>query len=266
VLLGRALVDACRAARLSGIHVNFCRPEEQGALRKVDFLPRVGFQYHWVNEGYADFEDYLARFRSKRRNQVRRELREMERQGVRIEVRTGDDVEDGLFEPLYRFYETNVRRHFYGRQYLNRELFDLLRRRFRHRLCVVVAFQDGVPVAGTLNVEKGDALYGRYWGCLRDVRHLHFNVCYYAGIRHCIERGLARFEPGAGGDYKQLRGFDATPTLSAHWLADPRLARAVGEYLEGERQEYAEVVRMLRRHSALKPGAGEPATARRRSG
>jgi len=114
----------------------------------------------------------------------------------------------------------------------------------------------GTPIAGALNVEKGDALYGRYWGCAEPVRHLHFNVCYYAGIRHCIERGLARFEPGAGGDYKHLRGFDATPTLSAHWLADPRLGEAVGRYLAEERQDAAEAVRVLRRHSALKPASG----------
>jgi predicted N-acyltransferase len=157
---------------------------------------------------------------------------------------------------MWRFYRTHVDHHPWGRRYLNADFFARLRERFRDRLCFVVALRDGEPIAGALNVQKGEALYGRYWGASCHVRHLHFAVCYYEGVRHCIERGLARFEPGAGGDYKQVRGFDATPTLSAHWLADDRLAAAVGRYLEQERQEYAQAVRELRRRSALKP-AGE---------
>jgi len=250
--LGRALVDLCRENGLSGVHVNFCRPDELGVLQKGEYVPRVGLQYHWVNESYADFEAYLARFRSKRRNQIRRELRGVAEAGVEVRVAVGDEIEDAWFEPMFEFYRTNVERHFYGRRYLNRELFTLLRERFRERLCFAVALARGEPIAGALNVQKGDALYGRYWGCTREVRHLHFAVCYYEAIRHCIERGIARFEPGAGGDYKQLRGFDATPTLSAHFLADARLAAAVGHYLERERHEYADAVRQLRHHSALK--------------
>jgi hypothetical protein len=105
-------------------------------------------------------------------------------------------------------------------------------------------------VAGTVNVQKGEALYGRYWGALRSFRHLHFNVCYYAGIEHCIEHGLRRFEPGAGGEYKQLRGFDAVPTWSFHWLADPRLRRAVEHFLARERDETGHAIDWYRVHSA----------------
>ncbi|HKJ25727.1 MAG TPA: GNAT family N-acetyltransferase [Myxococcota bacterium] len=256
--LGAALVDLCRDNDLSGVHVNFCRPDELGVLQKGEFVARVGMQYHWANEGYADFEAYLARFRSKRRNQIRRELRGVAEAGIEVRVAVGDEIDDAWFDPMFEFYRTNVDRHFYGRRYLNRELFGLLRERFRQRLCFVVALEGGVPIAGALNVQKGDALYGRYWGCTRDVRYLHFAVCYYEAIRHCIERGIARFEPGAGGDYKQLRGFDATPTLSAHFLADARLAEAVARYLEHERHEYADAVRHLRRHSALKAADPSP--------
>jgi predicted N-acyltransferase len=254
--LGRALVEICRENDFSGVHVNFCSPEELGVLQKSEYLARVGMQYHWTNEGYASFDDFLARLRSKRRKQIRRELRGVAESGVRVRVAVGDDIDEAWFEPMFRFYKSNVDRHYWGRQYLNRELFERLRERFRQRLCFVVASRDGVPIAGALNVQKGDALYGRYWGCTEEVRYLHFVVCYYEAIRHCIEQGIARFEPGAGGDYKQLRGFDATPTLSAHFLADPRLADAIGRYLEGERHEYADAVRALRRRSALKRKAG----------
>ena len=109
-------------------------------------------------------------------------------------------------------------------------------------------------MAGTLNVQKGDALYGRYWGALRPLRHLHFNVCYYAGIAHAIEHGLARFEPGAGGEYKQLRGFDAAPTWSCHWLADSRLRRAVERFLERERAEAGHAIDWYHAHSANRRG------------
>jgi len=260
-LLGQALVEVCRENEFSGVHVNFCRPDELGVLQRSGFMPRVGMQYHWTNEGYADFEDYLSRFRSKRRNQIRRELRGVAEAGVRVATAVGDDIEDAWFDAMFQFYKTNVDRHYWGRQYLNRELFDALRERFRERLCIVVALQDGAPIAGALNVQKGDALYGRYWGCAREVRFLHFAVCYYEAIRHCIANGLQRFEPGAGGEYKQLRGFDATPTLSAHWLANARLSDAVGNYLQRERQEYADAVRQLRRNSALKPGQAEETEA-----
>ena len=107
-------------------------------------------------------------------------------------------------------------------------------------------------VAGTFNVAKGDALYGRYWGATRSLRHLHFNVCYYAAVEYCIDAGLARFEPGAGGAYKQLRGFDPQPTRSAHFLRDPRLAQAVGQFLEAEREEVSETIDWYHARSALK--------------
>ena len=116
----------------------------------------------------------------------------------------------------------------------------------------MIARQDGTPIAGALNVLKGDALYGRYWGALRAVRFLHFDVCYYAAIEYCIEAGIQRFEPGAGGEYKWLRGFDPEPTRSAHYLAEPRLAGAVSRFLEREREQARETMDWYRERSALK--------------
>jgi predicted N-acyltransferase len=252
--LARALRELCDANGLSGVHVNFCREDETGCLDDPDFQLRVGFQYHWDNPGYADFEGYLERFRSKRRNQIRRERRALAECGVEIEVLRGDAIPDELFAPLFRCYAANVDAHYWGRRYLNERFFELLRERFRARLCFVVARQGGEIVAGTTNVQKGEALYGRYWGALRPLRHLHFNVCYYAAIEHCIESGLRRFEPGAGGDYKFLRGFDARPTYSLHYLAEPRLARAVGEFLAMEREEAQRALEQLQAESALKQG------------
>jgi hypothetical protein len=251
--LGAALVEVCRESDLSGVHVNFCREDEVEALRPLGFELRVGVQYHWKNAGYGCVDDWLARFRSKRRNQIKRERREVVEAGVRVETLAGDEIPDELFEPMFRFYLSTVRQRVWGRQYLNRKLFSLVAERFRKRLCFIVAFAGDEPIAGTFNVSKGDALYGRYWGATRDVRNLHFEVCYYAAVEHCIAQRLARFEPGAGGDYKQSRGFDGEPTYSLHWLAEPRLRAAVARFLEEERARTQGGIDWLREHSALKP-------------
>ena len=266
--LGSALRKICHSSEISGVHINFCREHEVAALAQdfgdaggddPAYMLRVGFQYHWHNAGYRTFDDYLGQFRSKRRNQIKRERREMEKQGISIETLTGDAIADDLFEPMFACYLATIENRYWGRQYLNRRFFELLRDRFKHRLCLVVARKGGEVIAGTTNVVKGDALYGRYWGALRNARYLHFNVCYYAAIEHCIAAGIERFEPGAGGDYKFLRGFDPQPTYSLHFLAEPRLAAAVARFLELERAEARDVIDHLRKNSVLKP-ALEPAS------
>jgi uncharacterized protein len=254
--LAAALAELCRGNGLSSAHVNFCRADEHAALAEAGFLARTGLQYHWANPGCASFEEWLGALRSKRRNQVRRERRELAEQGVSIERLVGAEIPDALVGPMFEIYRTTVQHNPWGRQYLNARFFELLAERFRERLCFVVARAAGEIVAGTVNVQKGDALYGRYWGALRPLRHLHFNVCYYAGIEHCIEHGLSRFEPGAGGEYKQLRGFDAVPTWSFHWIADPRLRRAIAEFLERERAETVHAIDWYRSHTANRRDVG----------
>jgi predicted N-acyltransferase len=243
--------------------VNFCLDDERAALEAAGFLPRLGFQYHWTNPGYRDFDDYLDSLRSKRRNQVRRERRELEAQGVRVDSYAGRDIPEALLARMFEIYLVTVQQHSWGRQYLNPRFFELLAERFRERLCFAVARRGEELVAGAVNVQK-DALYGRYWGALEPLRHLHFNVCYYAGIEHCIRAGLARFEPGAGGEYKQLRGFDATPTWSCHFLADPRLHEAVGRYLAQERAEAGRTIEWFAEHTAHRRDDGARLEALRR--
>ncbi len=245
-----ALQELCAANELSSIHVNFLLEEEREELAATGFLLRSGFQYHWRNRSFASFGDYLASLTSKRRNQVKRERRELGEQGVTVDALSGATLTDDLSDAMYRIYLTTVSANPWGRQYLNHKLFRLLGERWKHRLCFMRARVGDELVAGTINVQKGDTLYGRYWGALRPLRHLHFNVCYYAGIEHCIEHGLTRFEPGAGGEYKQLRGFDATATWSAHWLADERLRDGVARFLEAERRKDEHTIEWYAEHSA----------------
>jgi hypothetical protein len=248
-----ALRELALGNELSSVHVNFCREDELAALEAAGWLPRVGLQYHWLSRGWTTFDEYLDSLRHKRRKEVRRELRAVAEAGVAIEVRCGADIPDAWFEPMWRFYRATIDHNPWGRLYLNPAFFELVRERFRDRLCFAMALRGATPIGGAFNVRKGDALYGRYWGATEFVKHLHFAVCYYAGIEHCIAEGLTRFEPGAGGHYKQVRGFDAQPTRSAHFLAEPRLAHAVARYLEHERAETNDAIAHLREHSALKP-------------
>ncbi len=250
--LATALTEVCRANALSSVHVNFCLPDELAVLGKVGFQQRTGYQFQWTNPGWQTFDDYLAAFRSKRRVQIKREQRELEAQGIEITAHSGEAIPDELFEPMFRLYKSTIDKLYWGRQYLNADLFDLLRQRWKHRLVFFVARRHGDIVAGTFTVRKGDVLYGRYWGAFEEHRYLHFNVCYYASIAYCVRNGITRFEPGAGGEFKHLRGFDARPTHSMHYIDDPRLARAIADYLARERPAVAQEVEWLDGQSALK--------------
>jgi uncharacterized protein len=254
-LLGRvaqALRDLCAANEISSAHVNFCADDEVAPLREAGFLHRRSVQYHWSNREYGSFDDYLAALRSKRRTQARRELREVSEHGIAIAVHEGEAIPDELFEPMFRIYLSTIEKLYWGRQYLTPRFFEELRRRWKRHLCFVVARQGGEIIAGAINVQKAGVLYGRYWGCLREIRYLHFAVCYYAGIEHCISRQFERFEPGAGGDYKHWRGFDAAATHSLHYLSHPGFARAVADFLTREGTYVDDAIAALHERSALK--------------
>lgn len=251
-VVAEALRDLCTGNQLSSVHVNFCAEDEIEPLTRAGFLHRQGVQYHWHNRDYGGFDDYLARMRSKRRTEVRRELRLVAEQGITVTPLEGEAIADELFEPMFRLYRSTIEKLYWGRQYLNGEFFDELRRRWKRNLCFVAAQRGDELIAGAINVQKGGVLYGRYWGCFQEVRQLHFAVCYYAGIAHCIERGIRRFEPGAGGEYKHWRGFDAAVTHSLHFIAHEGLARAVADFLARERAHIDDVVDVLDERSALK--------------
>jgi predicted N-acyltransferase len=234
------------------VHVTFCLPEDADALAARGWLRRLGWQFHWDNPGFASFDEYLASLRSKRRNQVRRERRVLAEEGIEIVTYTGDEIPESLFARMFTLYRTTIEKLPWGQQYLDAPFFRLLPERWRHRLCFVVARQAGEVIAGTFNVRKGDVFYGRYWGTVRDVRYLHFNVCYYAAIDYCVTHGLRRFEPGAGGEFKLLRGFDATPTISMHWIREPRLRDAIAKFLVQERRAVTREIAWLGDKTALK--------------
>lgn len=251
-LLGQALAKIARDNKISSVHVNFCMPDEREALQEVGFLLRTGLQFHWTNRGYGSFEDYLGDFRSDRRNKIKRERRELAQQGITIRALEGGDLTLNHLRTMFRLYKSHIDRLYYGRQYLTRDFFDEIFRRFAAHLCLVLAEREGRIIAGTFNVQDRMALYGRYWGAFEEQRYLHFNVCYYSAIEHCIRRGLQRFEAGAGGSFKQLRGLDPEPTVSMHYIVEEKFRRVVERHLRQERNLIGQKQAMLSERSQLK--------------
>jgi predicted N-acyltransferase len=244
--------------KISSVHVNFCLPDEREALEQIGFFPRVGIQFHWQNRRFSSFDDYLGSFRSDRRNKVKRERREMERRGISIRAYEGHELTENHLRIMFRLYKGHVERLYYGRQYLTQAFFDDLHRRFADHLCLMLAEREGKIIAGTFNVRDDTAMYGRYWGAFEEHPFLHFNVCYYAAIEHSIHMGLSRFEAGAGGSFKQLRGLDPQHTSSVHYFVDGGLRRAVERFLRQEREMIRRKRDMLLDSSQIKAEHQEP--------
>jgi len=234
----------CSRAGASSVHVLFPRQAEARAWEAAGYARRDGFQFHWFREGAASFDEYLARFSSKQRNQIKREVRGVASAGIAIETLSPQRHTLEVAHTMHALYASTIDKHgVWGRLYLNERFFESLIDRYRDRLAWVVARDErGEIVAGAFNVVRGKRLYGRYWGTRVDVPYLHFAVCYYAGVRYCVENGIDVFEPGAGGEHKRARGFVPTMTHSAHWIADARLRAALGQWLEGERERVRALV------------------------
>ncbi len=234
-LVAGAARALCPELGLSSAHALFPREAEACAWMNAGYMHRLGVQFHWKNEDFGTFEDFLATLPGKRRTQIRRERAQIARDGLTLETLAPGALTPELARTMHRLYLTTVDKFVHGRRYLNARFFELVAERFAHRLAWAVARKDGQIVASAFNVKKGGVLYGRYWGTFVDLPFLHFNVCFYHGIDEAIREGLHTFEPGAGGEHKRVRGFAPTVTHSVHHVEDPRLASLVRPYLERER-------------------------------
>lgn len=267
-----ALPSVCEALQVSSVHVNFCEAEEADVLELHGFLRRTGTQFHFENwtrdkdgagRKYTSFDDYLGEFRAKRRGNIRRERRIVrEQSGLSVEVVAGSEIDASMMDEMFDVYKSTIDKLFWGRQYLNREFFRLLLRNeeFREHLVFVIARRqcDLKMVAATFNVissptATASSFFGRYWGCLEERKFLHYEVCYYSAIEFCIENGLSRMEPGAGGgDFKYQRGFEPERTLSMHYIRDRRLSAAVRRFLILETGYVDESVSEMKKRSPMK--------------
>ncbi len=242
-----ALIGGLRALTrktgASSLHVTFPTRREWEALGAAGLLQRTGQQFHFANPGYRDFDDFLDALASRKRKAIRKERAAALAGGVEIEWATGADLTEAHWDAFYAFYmDTGARK--WGRPYLNRAFFSMIGERLADRILLVLARREGRAIAGALNFIGDRALYGRNWGALEDRPFLHFELCYYQAIDFAISRGLARVEAGAQGEHKLARGYMPVPTYSAHDLVDPRLARAVADFLARERRQVAETIQV----------------------
>lgn len=230
----------------SGLHVNFTQPDADAVFRgREGWLERIGCQFHWHNRGYRDFQDFLDSLASRKRKQLRKEREQVMGQGIAFEWREGHQLSETEWDFVYACYANTY--HVRGQApYLTRDFFSLLAERMPASVRVVLAEQNGRPVAMAFSLIGGDGLYGRYWGCLDAFDRLHFETCFYQGIEQAIAGGLSRFDAGAQGEHKLIRGFEPVITRSWHYLAHPGLRAAVSDFLAQERLgvlRYAEAAR-----------------------
>jgi predicted N-acyltransferase len=257
--------DEARAALISGLraimektgasstHVTFLTKAEWETLGAEGFLQRTNKQFHFFDKGYGDFEGFLNSLASRKRKAIRRERKDALSAGVEIEWATGKDLTKAHWDAFYAFYmDTDSRK--WGTPYLTRKFFTLLSETMADRVLLIMAKREGRYIAGALNLIGDDALYGRNWGCIEEHPFLHFEVCYYQAIDFALSRGLRRVEAGAQGEHKLLRGYEPIETYSAHAIADPRLEKAVDQFLREERREMARVIEAYAEHTPFRKG------------
>jgi hypothetical protein len=266
-LLVQRLLELVKDSGLSSLHVLLAPQAQIGQLAGAGLLVQHGVQFHWRNDGYPDFEQFLAALSQDKRKKIRAERRKVREAGVDLERRAGSQIRDDDWRFFHRCYRITYAQH-QSTPYLSLGFFLQLARTMPESLLLVTARRNGVPVASALGVfdprPAGGTLYGRYWGATEFVSCLHFECCYYQMIEFAIERGLAVFEGGAQGAHKVARGLDPVPTLSAHWIANGPLRRAIAAALARQSHQVSHAIDELTEHSAFKsplPLAGEePAT------
>jgi predicted N-acyltransferase len=235
-----AIQTLAKQRHISSWHLLFPEEAVSTKLLAAGLHRRAATQFHWFNEGYGNFEDFLATFNSRKRKALNKERRRVTEQGLVLTTLTGAQIGTQAWEQFYHFYQlTYAKRSGHG-GYLSRDFFVHTAAGMGDQVVMTLAYLDTKAVAGALYFRSSDTLYGRYWGCAREFDFLHFEACYYQGIEYCIAHKLARFDPGAQGEHKIQRGFRPITTWSNHWIADPRLAAAVGDFTRREAQHNEE--------------------------
>jgi predicted N-acyltransferase len=242
------MAELTRQYEVSSLHVTFPQEAEWHRFGAAGFLQSIGLQYHWQNRDYGSFDDFLTGLAARKRKAIKRERRDALTGGLEIKALAGATIEPRHWDAFYRFYMATSDRK-WGQAYLNRTFFDRLGESMADSVVLMLAEQDGRPVAGALNLKGGDTLYGRNWGCLGSFKFLHFELCYYQAIEYAIRHGLRRVEAGAQGEHKIQRGYLPVETYSAHLVRDRGLADAVAHFLERESAAISQEKTLLAEHS-----------------
>ena len=250
----RAAEQVTQSNKFSSAHATFLTPEQQALFRDAGWLIRTGEQFHWLNDGYGDFADFLAALSSSRRKMIRKE-RERAVAGLEIVHLTGADITESHWDAFWIFYQDTGTRK-WGQPYLTRAFFSLISAAMGDRVLLMLALRGGQPIAGALNFIGDECLYGRYWGATEDVPFLHFELCYYQAIEWAINNGRSRVEAGAQGAHKLARGYRPTPVISAHHIPNPGFRSAVADYLARETKSVIEEIEYLDAHGPFRQAQG----------
>jgi uncharacterized protein len=254
--LANGLMALCGISKASSVHVTFASEAEWKFLAEQGFLQRTDQQFHWRNQGFSNFDEFLATLNSRHRKAIKRERREAVAAGISIHWLTGSDITEDVWDAFFDFYmETGSRK--WGRPYLTRSFFSLIGESMSEDVLLVMARRNNRWIAGAINFIGSDTLFGRNWGTIEHHPFLHFEVCYYQAIEFAIRHGLKTVEAGAQGEHKLARGYLPQTTYSAHYIADPDLRRAIADYLKRERAYVAEAGRELAEFAPYRKTADE---------
>ena len=229
-----AMLQYAKTLALSSVHILFPQKAAASQFQQRGLSVRHGAQFHWSNQNFTSFDDFLATFSSRKRKNLKKERKAVSDQNIRLEIIEGPDITTETWQLFYYFYQMTYAKRSGHSGYLNQTFFELIGKAIPENLVLVLAYddnKDGEAIAGALNFRDSHSLYGRYWGCIREFEFLHFEACYYQGIEYCIANQLQRFDPGAQGEHKIQRGFSPTLTYSNHWIAEPDFRLAIEDFL-----------------------------------
>ena len=216
-------------------------------------LGRVSQQFHWLNDGYSNFSDFLNALSSRKRKNINKERSKANEFGGHIEILTGKEIKKDHWNYFWDFYQDTGRKK-WGTPYLTRQFFDEIHETIRSKILLILARKQGKYIAGALNFIGSDTLFGRYWGCVEDHPFLHFEICYYRAIEFAITNGLKKVEAGAQGEHKLARGYVPTETFSLHWIGEESFSKAVEEYLISEKNAVKQDIKILSHFTPFKKG------------
>ncbi len=251
VFMLQAIEDFCSERAISSAHLTFLNEKELNTLQNKKWLIRTDQQFHWFNNNYIDFNDFLSDLSSRKRKNIKKERDEANKNGLAIETLSHKEIQEFHWDEFYKFYiDTSMRK--WGQPYLNRDFFSLIGQTLSENILLIMVKNNNKYIAGALNFIGGDTIYGRNWGCIEDHKNLHFEVCYYRAIDFAINNKLKKVEAGAQGAHKISRGYQPSKTFSAHWIKDIDFYEAISNYLKDERVYIQENIEKLNEYIPFK--------------
>ena len=247
-----ALEDLKKFYKVSSAHINFINePQLKIALKNKFWFERNNIQFHWSNQNYENFEHFLSKLSSSKRKTIRRERKEIHKSSVLIDIVKNDEIKNYHSKIFYNFYLSTIEKK-WGGVYLNQKFWDLLIQYLKKRIVFIFSKQDGEFIGGAINLIDQNTIYGRNWGSIKDIKFMHFEVCYYQAIEYAIMNNLKKVEAGAQGFHKIQRGYLPTKTYSIHNFSNKNLSLAVQKFLNSERTQIGKELDLLMTKSPYK--------------